>query len=115
MGEMQAKAARTGLPAAKTGHTGFMLTTLFKSRSIRREDERVQQIATMKAKLSEFGDPHANPVRDEIASLRALRDAGSLSHAAYAVKVSALLGALETGLEFTPVTGRDLAHIRPGK
>jgi hypothetical protein len=100
---------------AAPGHTGHMLTTMFKSRSTRREDDRMLHIETMKAKLSEFGDTHANPVKDEIASLRSLRDAGSLSDAAYAVKVSALLGALETRIEFPPITGRDLARVQPGK
>lgn len=85
---------------AATGHTQPMFTTMFRSRSARREDDRVQRIETMKAKVDEFGDRHANPVKSEIASLRSLRDAGSLSDAAYAVKVSALLGALETRIDF---------------
>jgi hypothetical protein len=113
-----------GLPSAATGQTGSMLTTIFRSRNARREDDRVQHIETIKAKLSEFGETEANPVKAEIATLRSLRDAGSLSESAYAAKVSVLLGTLETRIEFPrervaqvtadALRGRGPAHARPG-
>jgi hypothetical protein len=68
---------------------------ILKSRSVKREAERARNVETIKEKLDGFGEAHANPVRAQIADLRSLRDAGSLTHADYAVTVAALLGAVD--------------------
>jgi hypothetical protein len=73
--------------------------TILKSRS-RRELERVRNVETIKEKLDGFGETAANPVRTQIADLRVLRDASSLTHADYAVMVSALLGAVDAGADY---------------
>jgi hypothetical protein len=63
--------------------------------------ERVQTVsvnaADVRAKLEPFGqrDPGSGSVRDEIAILRAQRDAGELTHTDWSVRVAELLGAVE--------------------
>lgn len=53
--------------------------------------------ADVQAKLQPFGQSDAGngSVRDEIAMLRAQRDAGELSHTDWSVRVAELLGAVE--------------------
>jgi hypothetical protein len=60
--------------------------------SRRREDRRVNEIALIKDKLRGFGGTGANPVKDQIAELRADRASGVLSDIDYAIEVAALLG-----------------------
>jgi hypothetical protein len=71
---------------------------LFRSRSARRA-EHSSEAATIKARLSPFGESAAdNPVRYQIADLRALRDAGRVSDAEYAARVADLLGTSESAI-----------------
>jgi hypothetical protein len=73
-------------------------TARFKSRA-QREQERAEATAELKAKLSPFGDNNThNALKDRIADLRERRNAGSLSPAEYAVRVSDLLGNRESAL-----------------
>jgi hypothetical protein len=53
--------------------------------------------ADVQAKLQSFGhgDSSNSSVRDEIATLRAQRDAGELTHTDWSVRVAELLGAVE--------------------
>jgi len=74
--------------------------TILKSRSVRREAERTRNVDTIKEKLGGFGEKDANPVRDQIADLRSLRDAGRLTHADYAVTVATLLGAVDAATAY---------------
>jgi hypothetical protein len=74
-----------------------MLGGLFKTRSAQRATERANEVEAMKAKLSPFGDSAAySPLRDQLADLRAQRDAGQVSEAEYAVTVADLLGTSES-------------------
>jgi hypothetical protein len=53
--------------------------------------------ADVRAKLEPFGQTNAgnSSVRDEIATLRAQRDAGELTETDWSVRVAELLGAVE--------------------
>lgn len=57
----------------------------------------------IKTKLDPFGKVAHNPVRDVIAELREMRDAGSLSNTDYVNEVAALLGTSEAA---PPITAR---------
>jgi hypothetical protein len=55
-----------------------------------------REAAHVEAKVREFGNgARANPVRAEVARLRARRDAGELGEREWAVKVAELLGAVD--------------------
>ena len=74
----------------------LMLGGLFKSRSVQRAEQATEAEA-LKAKLSPFGGSAADsPLRDQMADLRAQRNAGQVSEAEYAVKVADLLGTSES-------------------
>jgi hypothetical protein len=75
-----------------------MLGGLFKSRSTQRA-ERASEADSLRAKLSPFGASTAGgPLRDQIADLRAQRNAGQVSEAEYAIRVADLLGTSESVL-----------------
>ena len=74
--------------------------SILRSRSVKREVERARKVETIKEKLGGFGETDANPVRAQIADLRSLRDAGSLTHADYAVTVASLLGAVDAATAY---------------
>jgi len=70
-----------------------MLGGLFNSRSAQRDLRRANEAEAIRAKLSPFGvNSGDNPVRDQIAELRARRDAGTMSEGDYAARVADLLG-----------------------
>jgi hypothetical protein len=68
-----------------------------RSRSSQRAQESSDEAGQLIARLSPFGtgDTH-NPVKDQIADLRSLRDAGRMSAADYAATVADLLGTSES-------------------
>jgi hypothetical protein len=74
-----------------------MLGGLFKSRSTQRA-ERASEAEALKAKLSPFGAGAPGLLRDQMADLRAQRNAGEVSEAEYAVAVADLLGTSESVL-----------------
>jgi hypothetical protein len=76
-----------------------MFTRRHKSRSAQRANERTNEAEQLKKRLSAFGDDGGqNPVKDQIADLRALRDAGAVSDGDYASGVADLLGTSESVL-----------------
>lgn len=76
-----------------------MLGGLFKTRSAQRSSQRADEVEALRARLSPFGDSAANsPLRDQLADLRARRNAGQVSEAEYAVMVADLLGTSESAL-----------------
>ena len=75
-----------------------MLGGLFKSRAAQRA-ERASEAEALRAKLSPFGSgAPEGPLRDQMADLRAQRNAGQVSEAEYAIKVADLLGTSESVL-----------------
>jgi hypothetical protein len=76
-----------------------MLGGLFKSRSTQRAERSASEAEALRAKLSPFGTSVGSPVlRDQMADLRAQRNAGHVSEAEYAVRVADLLGTSESVL-----------------
>jgi hypothetical protein len=72
-----------------------MLTRFLRPRS----PQTASDAETIKEKLSAFGENAThNPVKDQIADLRALRDAGRVSDGDYANSVADLLGTPESAL-----------------
>lgn len=67
-----------------------MLLNILRTRSRRREDTRLNEVAAIMDKLGGFGA--TRPLKDQIAALRVLRDTGVLKHADYEVRVADLLG-----------------------
>jgi hypothetical protein len=76
-------------------------------RSKQLEDRRVSEVDGIKAKLREFGDAGSNPIRDQIADLRSLREAGQLTETDYAVTVAALLGTVDATSNYPAGTSLD--------
>ena len=74
--------------------------TILKSRSPGANSNVSGMSTAIKEKLDGFGETAANPVRAQIADLRVLRDASSLTHADYAVMVAALLGAVDAAADY---------------
>jgi len=76
-----------------------MLGGLFKSRSTQRAAQQASEAEALRAKLSPFGAvAPSGPLRDQMADLRARRNAGQVSEAEYAVMVADLLGTSESVL-----------------
>ena len=65
---------------------------MLRAHSRHRENAHVNEIALIKDKLRVFGAANGNPLKDQIADLRAHHDSGVLNHTDYAVRVAALLG-----------------------